>query len=69
MSRKKLPHFKHMSLTDHMYLNVGRMNYCSRLNEVIQMLRAEGFQFITMEDLTKKLEQEKRISGRKICTE
>ncbi len=69
MSQRKLPGFKHMSLTDRMYLNVGRMDYCNRLNEIIQMLRAEGFQFITMEDLTQKLDQEKRLTGQKVCTE
>lgn len=68
MSRRKLPDYRHMSITDRMYLNVGRLNYCSRLSEIIHMLRSEGFEFVTLEDLYAKFEQNK-LSSIKICTE
>ena len=69
MSKKKLPAFRHMSLTDRMYLNVGRMNYCKRLDEIIQMLISQGYEFVTMEALVSKYKSQNNASDIKICTE
>lgn len=69
LSQKKLPGYRKMSITDKMYLNYGRMSYRDRLNEIIQMLRVEGFQFTTFEDLYKKLEREKASSAIQMRTE
>lgn len=66
MSRRKLPDYRNMSITDRMYLNVGRMSYCKRLDEIIRMLRFEGFEFITLDDLHAKYEQDKILSAKTI---
>lgn len=65
LSRRQLPGYRKMSITDRMYLNIGRTSYYERLNEIIQMLRVEGFQFTTFEDLHKKLERSKANSALK----
>lgn len=59
MSRRKLPDYRKMSITDRMYLNVGRMDYCNRLEEIIRMLRFEGFEFTTLDALQAEYEQQK----------
>ena len=69
MSRRRLPDYRHMPLTDRMYLNVGRMNYCSRLSEIIHMLRTEGYEFITLEDLCGMYKNSRNASEIKFCTE
>jgi len=68
LSRRKLPDFKHMCFTDKMYLNMGRMGYASRVNDIIQMLKEENYQFTTLESLSKKFKNENK-SSLKICTE
>ena len=69
LSQKKLPRFRKMPFTHEMYLNTGRKNYCNKLDEVIQLLRSEGYQFTTFNELSLILKNENEAAALKICTE
>ena len=59
LTRKKIPVLKNLKSYDRYYLNRGIKTYKRHIEKIISILKKQGYEFITFEELTEKLMQEK----------
>lgn len=61
LSKEKMPHIPNLRKRDRYYLHVGTHNYHYKVELIIRMLKKLGYEFVTFDQLTERLEQDERI--------
>lgn len=56
MSKEKVPQIKNLKFYDKFYLNYGINTYKAKIETIILMLKAAGYEFVTFEELTDIME-------------
>ncbi len=57
MTKQAVPDIKSLRGYDRYYLQCGIKTYCRKVEQIIRMLRKEGYEFITYEDLIRVLDR------------
>lgn len=58
LTAQRVPPFKKLKLYDQLYLHAGIRTYPQKIEQIIQMLKTNGYQFVTFEELTKIMNRE-----------
>lgn len=52
LTKRKIPFFKELKLYDKFYIRYGISSYEKKIEQIIKMLKKNGYQFVTFEELT-----------------
>ncbi len=58
LTKKRVPIFKNLKSYDNLYLQYGVRTYRRRVERIIQMLKKNGYEFVTFEQLVEIMNQE-----------
>jgi len=58
MTKKKLPFFKELRSYDKFYLKKGISTFSKRVEKIIQMLKKDGYEFVTYDQLVNIMSKE-----------
>ena len=58
LTTQKIPPLKDLKLYDKFYLNYGIKPYANHIQQLIDMLKKSGYNFVTVEELTKKITEQ-----------
>lgn len=58
LTMEAVPKIKGLKFYDRLYLHAGIKSYAGKIRQIIEMLRRNGFQFVTFEELTEILNRE-----------
>ena len=56
LSRQRQPELEDLKLYDRYYLHHGLLTYRRRVEDIIRLLRAHGYRFVTFDELAERME-------------
>ena len=58
LTAQRVPNLKNLKPYDRLYLHAGIRSYPQKIEQIIQMLKDDGYRFVTFEELTKIMSRE-----------
>ena len=59
LSRERVPAIPGLKGYDQFYLNYGHRRFAGKVEDIIQMLQSEGYAFVTFDELTDLIQQQR----------